>query len=588
MNVQKRLLDAVAAHKRGDLDTAEAGYRAILRSQPRHFDAMQLLGAVLVMRGQYAQAKTTLARAIVINGRVAAVHNNLGNAVLSLGNAEESLAHFDRALALDPNLADARNNRGNAHDQLGLKNEALADYERVLAQKPDHVNALQKSARILVDAGRLSTALERDARALSVAPPTVDAYLRSGNIRFHCKRPAEALEQFDKVLAVQPDHVQATINRAAALEILGRTRDALDAFDRALALNPKDVRLLTNKAALSKNMGHIDEARGFYRQALAVRPDDPDANANYGMTLLLRGDFAGGWPAYEHRWRQPHNAGKKPVLDFPAWKGEPLDGHRILVFAEQGLGDVIQFSRYLTLLRSRGADVSFLVTSKLHAVLSMAFPCVTLFGDVDAVRESKFDFQTAMMSLPLAFGTRVETIPANVPYLKSEPERVARWRQHIGANGFKVGICWQGKADVSVDPERSFPLSLFEPLAPVPNVRLISLQKNEGVDQLANAGFPVETLGEEFDAGADAFVDTIAAMECLDLVITPDTSIAHVAGALGRPVWVPLKNVPDWRWMLSREDSPWYPAMRLFRQAAPGDWAGVFNRMREALAEIVF
>jgi tetratricopeptide (TPR) repeat protein len=583
--LQQQFPAALAAHRRGEFDQAEAGYRAVLRAQPKHFDATQLLGALLHARGRNKEAQMLLRRAIALNPNLAAVHNNLGNVVRALGQPEESLAHFDRAIALDPGYADAFNNRANVLNDLGRRRDALADYDRALERNPDQANALQRSAAILADVGRFEEALARNGKAIALGPPSAELFRRSGNVLLRLDRPREALENFDKALERDPLDKRALIGRSAALELLDRPQEALENFDRGLAVWPDAADLLYNKATVLKTLKRIDEACAVYAQALAIAPDDPDANANFAMTLLLKGDFAAGWRAYEYRWGQVGRDAERPHLAAPAWNGEQLAGRNIVVYAEQGLGDIVQFSRYLPLLQARGADVALLAKPQMHALLRGAFPGVALYDDVAQVGAERFDFQCALTSLPLHFGTIAETIPSSVPYLKVDPEKVDHWRERIGTGGFRIGICWQGNPSVAIDVRRSMPLAQFAALASIPGVRLISLQKKDGLDQLErlDADMRVETLGEGFDSGADSFVDTMAAMECVDLVISPDTSIAHVAGALARPVWVALRHVPDWRWMLDRGDSPWYPTMRLFRQDMPGDWSGVFERMRRAL-----
>jgi tetratricopeptide (TPR) repeat protein len=581
---QQHLLDAVAAHRRGDLDRAEAVYRAILRTQPNHFDATHLLGAVLCARGRNKEAEVTLRRAIALNPKVAAAHNNLGNAVSALARMEESLAHYDRAIVLDRGYADAINNRGNIYLELGRLAEALADYDRVLALNPNNVNALQKSAKGLADLGRYDEALIRNDRALALEANSVEAWVRSGNVHIHLKKPEEALKSYDRALALDPGHLDALTNRSAALEALGRPEEALPGLDRALAAKPLDPGTLNNKATVLKSLGRLDEACELFRKSLAIKPEDAEARTNYAMALLLNGDFPNGWVEYEARWHKKANLHKRPPLKSPQWSGESLDGRRIVVFAEQGLGDIVQFSRYLPLLLQSGAQVTFLVTDRMLAIVRAAFPGVAVTADVNEVVASNFDFQCAMMSLPLRFNTRIHTVPDSGPYLRRDENRAAHWRKRLGANGFKIGICWQGNPDPSVDTGRSIALEKFAPLASVPGVRLISLQKNAGEEQLRQAAFSVETLGSDLDSTRDAFVDTLALMDSLDLVISPDTSIAHVAGAAGRPAWVALKHVPDWRWMLGRDDTPWYPTMRLFRQRQAGEWENVFDRMRKELS----
>jgi hypothetical protein len=326
----------------------------------------------------------------------------------------------------------------------------------------------------------------------------------------------------------------------------------------------------------------LDEARANFDQALAINADFADARFNRGLTSLLLGDYAAGWSDYESRWYRTVPDVRRLVAPYPVWNGEDLDGKSIIVYEEQGFGDVIQFCRFLPMLCSSGATVTFLVRPSLHRLLRPLAPAIRLVGDPP--EDEHFDFQCALLSLPMVLGTTLGSVPSDAPYLFAEDELVARWRQRIDGQGFKIGISWQGTPGRKIDVGRSFPLRCLDTIAAIPGVRLISLQKNHGLDQLAGlpAGMKVETLGE-FDDGPDAFVDTAAIMSGLDLILTSDTSIAHLAGAMALRTWVALRYVPDWRWMLDRQDSPWYPTLRLFRQETDGDWQGVFTRMMQEL-----
>jgi hypothetical protein len=301
---------------------------------------------------------------------------------------------------------------------------------------------------------------------------------------------------------------------------------------------------------------------------------------------LLLGDFVAGWSGYEHRWNCKNASPRRLIAPYRDWKGEDIQGKAIIVYEEQGLGDVIQFSRFLTRLSALGAHVTFYVRKSMHRLLQ-PFDSTIRVVDTPPQGES-FDFQCALLSLPAMIGTTLDSIPSDIPYLIPETSLVANWRHRIGTHGFKIGICWQGNPSGKIDVGRSVPLRCFDPVAALPDVRLISLQKNHGLDQLGAlpAGMTVETLGADFDDGPDAFIDTAAVMSCLDLIITSDTSVAHLAGALGRPVRVVLKQMPDWRWMLDRSDSPWYPTMKLYRQNVRDDWDDVFGRVAEDVAKL--
>ena len=324
-----------------------------------------------------------------------------------------------------------------------------------------------------------------------------------------------------------------------------------------------------------------------YRRAFTLNPDHFEARGNLALTQLLMGDWEQGWEGYELRFRKRHNAARRPVHPASEWAGEPLTGRRILLFAEQGYGDAIQFIRFLPAIKALGGHITVLADRRLHRLLSTVAIDAEFIDFVSP--DTKFDFQIALMSIPRVLGLRTDNVPPAVPYLHADNTRLDSWRTRLGEHGFKVGLCWQGNPAGSIDNGRSIPLREFLPLSQIDRVRLISLQKNFGLDQLHNrpASMAIETPGHDFDDGADAFIDTAAMMANLDLVITSDTSIAHLAGALGRPVWVALKYVPDWRWLLDRTDSPWYPTMRLFRQTRSDDWAGVVAQMAEQLRQIV-
>ncbi len=349
---------------------------------------------------------------------------------------------------------------------------------------------------------------------------------------------------------------------------------------------PTTPRRSTTAAYALQDLKRPEEALASYDKALAIRPDYADALFNRGLSALLMGDFSAGWRGYEYRWDRKNAEARKLLAPYPNWKGEDIREKRIIVYEEQGLGDIIQFSRFLTQLVALNAEVTFLLRSTMHRLLSVSAPSVRLVAAPP--KGEDFDFQCALMSLPGAFGTSCENLPSSVPYLFAEEGVVARWRERLGDHGLKIGICWQGNPDVKADIGRSFPLRCFQPLAAISGVRLISLQKAHGLDQLENlpSGMEVETLGEEFDGGPDAFIDTAAVMSCLDLIITCDTSVAHLAGALGRPVWVALKHVPDWRWMLDRSDSPWYSTMKLYRQTIRDDWDSVFDQLAADVANL--
>jgi len=606
------LKKAFALHQSGQIAEAIFLYREILAQDPKNADVLHLLGVIEAQKNNSPAAMALIDRAIALNPNDASYFSNRGLALHDLKRFEDALASFDHALAIKPDYAEALYNRGRALQALQRLPEALDSYDRVLAIKPGHANALNNRGLVLHGLQRFAEALASYARALAVKPDYAEALnnrglalqrvnrfddalasyaralaIKPGYVEAHNNRGflLHRLERFDdalvsyaRALAINPDHAEALNNRGIALYDLNRLDEALASYDRALGIKLGHVEALNNRGLALQGLKRLDEALASFDCALAIRPDYAEAHNNRAMARLLCGDFREGWPDYEWRWKAKNLPDRLPI-DAPVWNGENLDGRSILIFAEQGRGDVIQFARYLPLLLQRGARVSFFGPAEITRLLGSMGATITFISTLAG--EDPCDFQCALMSLPLRFGADALSIPNDVPYLRAEPDLVTRWKARIGNHGFKIGIAWQGSRQGKVDQGRSIPLAEFVALSRLPGVRLISLQKHDGLDQLMrlarDAG--IEVPGEDFDPGPDAFIDTAAVMEIADLIVTSDTAIAHLAGALGRPTWVALKSVPDWRWGLEGDGSPWYPTMRLFRQATPGDWRNVFEQI---------
>jgi tetratricopeptide (TPR) repeat protein len=544
------LEDALSLHRAGRLEEAEAKYREILVLRPKHFESLRLLGVIAHQRGDYAAAVRHIDAALETKPHAAEAFNSRGNALTKMKRLDEALANFDRAIALKPAYAKAFCNRGGVLHRLKRLDDALASYERAIALEPAYAQAFNGRANVLKEMTRFEDALASYDRAIVLDPRFADAHKNRGTVLQELGRQAEALISYDQTLVLDPGHAEALNNRGTALHEQKRLAEALASYDQAIALKP-----------------------GF-----------ANAHVNRGMTKLLDGRLQEGWEDLEWRWKVKPASAKRPAIDAPDWKGEALFDRRIAIYAEQGLGDVIQFARFLPFLARQGAKVTFLAPAKLVRLLAPLSPEIEIVASINDTE--RFDFQCALLSLPLRLGVGLQSIPGGSPYLSAEKDRIARWAEVLGDHGFRIGIAWQGSQAQRLARERSVPLAEVASLSRLPGVRLISLQKHHGLDQIAGlpAGCNVEILPDDCDGGSDAFIDTAAVMAHLDLVVTPDTSIAHLAGALGYETWVMLRYVPDWRWLLDRDDCPWYPAMRLFRQDAEGDWRSVFSRMEKALA----
>jgi tetratricopeptide (TPR) repeat protein len=603
-------------YRQGAFAESERGLGKLLELDPGHFDALHLCGVLAAQSGRPERAVELIQTAIRTNANVAAAHRHLGNSLCDLGRFEESLASYGRAIALRADFKEAHVNR--AMLQLTLCNSAaaLADFDRALNLGANDAQVHTMRASALLNLARPAEAIASCDLALACDPHFAFAYINRAAACYVLGYHRQALESADKAVELRPDDSDAHGHRGAALYALHRLDEALDSLDRAILLRPDsasahNLRALclldqqrprialesaerasalrpesadahnTRGLALSE-LGQFDAAMASFDRAIALQPRLSEPQFNKGLRYLQSGDFERGFELYERR--PPADRGAAEGCDASQWDGiGEIAGKRFLTYAEQGLGDTIQFSRYALLLAARGARVVLSVQEGLCALLRSLGSNIEVIGAAE--RPTDIELQCPLLSLPHLFGTRIETIPAPCPYLQPQPERVARWRERLGSGGRLIGIHWQGGTG-RADAGRSFPLRYFAFIAGIPGVRLISLQKGPGTEQLRGlqGDWRAEDLGPQFDpVGAEAFLDAAAVMAALDLVITSDTSIAHLAGALGRPTWVALKQRPDWRWMLEREDNPWYPTMRLFRQPEPGAWAPVFDGMRREL-----
>jgi ADP-heptose:LPS heptosyltransferase len=393
----------------------------------------------------------------------------------------------------------------------------------------------------------------------------------------------EAMAHCKQGLQLKPDFAEAHTALGNVLKDLGQLEEAIACCREALRLKPNLATAHTNLGIALCEQMKVEDAVASFQQALRLQPDSAEAHKSLAMTWLLMGNFEQGWPEYEWRWKcEPSML---PGFRQPLWDGFPLQGRTILVYTEQGLGDALQFIRYAALVKGRGGQVLVACPASLVPLLASCPGIDRLIPQNGPLPH--FDTHAPLLSLPGIFGTSLATVPANVPYLFADDVLIDHWRQELNQTStFKIGIAWQGSPSYRRDRFRSIPLAHFAALTRSQGVHLLSLQKGPGTEQIQEVAgrFPVPDLGSRLDETAGAFMDTAAVMKNLELVITSDTAVAHLAGALGVPVWVALPFAPDFRWLQHREDSPWYPTMRLFRQTKPGDWAEVFERMAGELA----
>ena len=573
------LSTALRHHQAGQLKHAEQICRQLLDTDPSHAGSWHLLGMIALQTGKYGIAADHIARAIQADPGDAAFHCNLGLAYHELGRLEEAVASYRRALEIQPVYSGALNNLGNTFHRQGKLDDAVASYRGAIRIRPDCVDAHYNLGLTLRAQGKLEEAVTCYRGVLQLKPDHAGAHNSLGNVFKEQGRLDEAATSYRLALQVNPNHYQAHYNLGLTLRDRNQLDEAIACYRRALAIKPDYAQAHNNLGNILGAQGKLDEAAASCRRAISIWPDYAQAHRNLGIILLLMGEMPTGWAEYEWRLRC-EDAAVSPQCQ-PVWNGSPLDGRTIMLFGEQGMGDTIQFVRYARLLRKRGGVVLLECQPSLSRLLESC-------PDVDQLVPRgtplpAFDVACPLMSLPAILETTLQTIPADVPYLDVVPTLVQRWRAELGTEGFQVGIAWQGNQDYPEDQWRSVPLARFEPLARVKEVKLISLQKGPAAQQASAVGFPIIDLSDRLDEQSGPFMDTAAVIKHLDLVVTCDTAIAHLAGALGVPVWVALPLVPNWRWLLDGEQSPWYPSMRLFRQKEPGNWQPVFERIAVAL-----
>jgi len=577
---------ALKLHQAGQFGEAGKAYAAILAADPRHFAALHLSGLIKYQQGQLVDALRLIAAALKAKPGSPDALIDYGVVLSALKRYDEALASFDRVLALKPADARLHYNRGNAQKRLGRYAEAVASYDMALEIEPNLIVAHHNRAGALAGLERNEEALAGYDKLLELSldrADRIEALIDRGRVLLRLKRYDEALATYDQVLKLCPDHAGALTQRGAVLTDIGRPDEALAQFERALGIAPDFADAHLNRGNAFGALKRLDEALHSYGKAMELCPDHADANFNEALVRLCLGDYRAGWPKYEYRWKRERYAAARPNYPRPMWRGEKdIAGKTILLCAEQGLGDAIQFVRYAPLVAALGAKVLLGVHHPLAALLETVPGIAQVIPDGEALPD--FDLYCSLLSLPLAFETDLATIPANIPYIRPSGERIAKWRNRMPDSGqLRVGICWAGTGEHPNNRRRSIALESFSSILFVAGIDFISLQKDVSPPDAAILNrHRVFQLGQEF---AD-FADTAAVVAMLDLVISVDTSVAHLAGAMGKATAVLIAFAPDFRWMLDRTDSPWYPTMRLFRQTAIGDWDGPIGRLHGELAEV--
>lgn len=583
--LQPDLLDAhanlgMALARIGEFERAVESLQTAAGIAPGNFKILDSLGGALSQAGRQEQAIETLREALALRTDFAPTHLTLGNALLKLNRTDEAVAAYRAALSIRPEYPEALQNLSGLLCDRAAIDEAIDLARRALALQPDSAHAWYNLGRALHRQQRLDEAADALRRAISLERRFPQAYHELGNVLREMKAFDEAIEALNQSLEIEPN-AQAHYHLGLALLDQGKSEEAIAVCLKARSLGFADHHLFNTLGAIHHQLGRIDTAVDFFCESLSIQPDFPLARWNLGLLQLLKGEFREGWAGYEARW-------KADVIPTPAryshgylWDGGDLKNQRILLDCEQGFGDCIQFARYVPIICQRGGKPILAAFPELRRLFRTVPGLEEIISPPQEI--PPFDVQCPLGSLPRLFGTTLQNIPANVPYLFADPALAERWRPRVPPDGrIKIGVAWSGKADFKDNAARAPGLAALAPLFAVPNTWFCSLQKGAAAAEAVDppAGFQIA----DWTAEMQDFADTAALIANLDLVICSDTAVAHLAGAMGKPVWLLLSAVPDWRWLLDRDDSPWYPTMRLFRQVKLGDWQTPVRRMAKALA----
>jgi len=583
--IQPLLESAMQHHQAGRLQEAEALYRQVLDAEPEHAQAMQLLGWAVFQSGRAQEALEVIRRAIAIDQNRAESHYSLGAILAELKRHAEAAQAYQRALQQRPDFPEAAYNLAAVLHAMGDSQGAIAAYEQTLRLRPSWAEAHNNLANILQQQGRLDEAEAAFRQAVALQPHFAQAWYNLGNALRQRGRRSQAIDAFHQALAAQPSYPEAYNNLGNTLNDDGQLGQATVAYRQALALRPVYPEVYRNLAKVLFNQDRVEDAISLCRQGLRLCPDEPELHATLSILLLQRGEYPEAWREYEWRVKATEPLFPNPRFSQTMWDGSDLAGRRILLHPEGGYGDALHFVRYCPVVARRGGRVRLLCQPDLLRL----FESVGGVEQVAAVNQPwpEFDVHCPLLSVPLRVGTTLQSIPAEVPYLHPQPKERQQWQSRLAALGrrLNVGLVWSGDPGHDTNINRAVPIAELAALGQVPSVRLFSLQKGPPGQQRLQLPQGMEVT--DWTAQLHDWADTAALTDNLDVIVTVDTAMAHLAGALAKPVWVLLPRIGEWRWLSRRTDSPWYPTMRLFRQSTRGDWTGPIRQIVQALQEWV-
>jgi len=575
---------AVSFHQKGQITEAEQSYQAVLAIDPQHVDALRLLGGLYVQSNKAESAISCFEKALSVKPDHPELLNNLGVALYSQGKLNEALQRYQQAATIAPDYFDAVNNLGNILFECGKLDDAVTWLERSIKLKSGNISASISLGQTYRLQNKKDQAIACYKHALSFAPDNTEILTNLGNLLREMGKSDESCAVYQRLAQLKPGDTGILLNFGTLLRDTGKWDAAMEQYEKVLELQPNSTDAIISRASLLLELNRPEEAKAGYSQSLNLKPNLPDAKWGKAAAALMLGEYTDGWALYESRFECAQMR-RSLLFRNKRWAGGELDGKRLLIWGEQGFGDVLQFIRYAALCKEKGGYVIALCREPLVRLLKN---CPYIDEVVTAATEQDFDYQAPIMSLPHIFGTTLHTVPNDVPYLYVSETARQKWAPHFAdADGFKLGLVWSGnprKIDIEahmMDRQRSMSLALMKPFFDVESCRFYNLQKGEASDQIAANGLQTKLI--DLMPGADDFMDTAAIIENLDLVISVDTSVVHLAGGLGKPVWVLSRFGGCWRWLQNAKTSPWYPTAKIFGQPKPGDWQSCIDEITVAL-----
>jgi len=567
-------------YKKRNFILAEKLAMDMTKQFPDFLFGWRALGIILIKNKKFKEAIIVNKKIIDKSPEDHEAYFNIANCLREQGNFKQAEDYYKKTVSINPNYSLAFNNLGLTLKDQNKLSEAIECFNKSILLDPRNYIAKNNLGQVLLEQGDFNKAEAYFEKAILINPTYALAFNNLGLVLLKKKKFDIAEEYFRKALDLKQDFPEGWFNLGNVLNDKNYLYEAENCFKKAINLRKNYTDALINLGSVLHEQGKLDESEKIYKNLINL--DNKNYNAQFNLSLIFnsKGNFKDGLKLYESRFHLKENSIAKPRDKF-LWDGNTsIKDKKFLIYEEQGLGDIIQFCRYLPLLEQKGANIIFKVKQKMHHLLNSLDCKINLTHKF--TNEDRIDFEAPLMSLPHLFDTKLNSIPSKSYYLRADPQKITEWSKKLKSNNLKIGICWQG-GKYKIDKGRSFSLEFFKKISKMQNIQLINLYKGDDEKKLLDIDFKITSFGDNFDNGKDAFVDTAAIMMSCDLIITCDTAIAHLAGALGRKVWVVLKYIPDWRWMLKRLDTPWYPSMHLYRQTELNDWNGVFKKITRDL-----